>query len=496
MSKIEIKDLTFAYGEQNIFEQANVQLDDHWKLGLVGRNGRGKTTLLKILRGGLKTQAKINVQIDFTYFPQLVEHPADLTIDVLQALTTAEMWQIEKELHMLQVDVDAVLWRPFSSLSGGEQTKCLLALLFANKGTFALIDEPTNHLDQVSRRIVADYLQRKDAYIVVSHDRAFLNQVTDHILAIEKTQLRLYQGNYATYADEKEQRDQYEINQNQKLQGEIKRLKQTAQDKERWSNTRESDKYGDRHIKGSGAIGDTGFIGARSARVMKKAKNLEKRMQKGIEEKSQLLQDLEQASDLNINFQPEHHRTLLHVEQFSLGFENLLFDKLDFDLNRGKIVALSGANGSGKSTLFKRLLGVTDSQSVGILTMPERLKISVVRQQPDNTGYLNDFAEDQHLDLSAFLNNFRKLGLERNVLSQPIETMSQGQQKEVELARSLTEPANLYLWDESLNYLDTFNQEQLMALLKRAQPSMLLIEHDQAFITAVTKKLITLKLPR
>ena len=121
---------------------------------------------------------------------------------------------LERELNLMKVDPE-LIWQPFNSLSGGEQTKILLALSFINKNSFPLIDEPTNHLDEDYRMQVIAYLQQhSNGYIVVSHDRAFLNQVTNHILAIENTEIHLYQGNFDSYEDTKTKRDKFNQDKN------------------------------------------------------------------------------------------------------------------------------------------------------------------------------------------------------------------------------------------------------------------------------------------
>ena len=496
MSKIELKKLSFAYsGQQAMFNDVSLVIDENWHLGLVGRNGRGKTTLLKLILNQLEYSGKVVAPFEFIYFPQKVSNPRALAYQIAETIANFEQWELERELRLLQVSPD-ILWRPYQLLSGGEQTKLLLALLFLEAGKFPLIDEPTNHLDITGRQVVAQYLKSKSGYIVVSHDRSFLNEVTDHIIAIEKSDLILYQGNFSVYEHEKALRDQFELNQNERLKGEIGRLEKTAKEKTSWSNHREGDKFGSAKIKGSGSILDTGFIGARSARMMKKAKNLEKRMNNQIESKSQLLKNIEAVDDLSINYQKSRYIRLLQASHFSLSFatkSQLLFKPISFELTKGTRLAITGDNGSGKSSILKYLVNEFQGQSVGELTMATGLKISYIRQNfEDNQGYLAAFASTNHLDYSIFLNQLKKLGMERSVFNQRIETMSMGQRKKVELAKALTEPANLYVWDEPLNYLDVFNHQQLEDLILKTMPSMIFVEHDAAFIKKIANQTIKL----
>lgn len=496
MTTIEIKNLTFGFDVQttNLFEQTNLTIQSEWKLGLIGRNGRGKTTLLKLLMGEYTYSGKIEHQLNFTYFPQKVQDKTQLTYYVLQELSDFEQWKIERELNLLQVDSD-ILWRPFHSLSGGEQTKVLLALLFVDDVNYPLIDEPTNHLDVMARQQVAAYLKaKKQGFIVVSHDRSFVDEVVDHVLSIEKSQLVLYQGDFSVYEEQKGLRDQFEQEQNVKLKKEIGRLKQTAAEKAEWSRGRERDKLGSPNKPGSGAIYDTGAIGARAARTMKRSKAIVKRMEDQATEKEKLLKDMEYIEPLSMNYQVTHRKKLLTVQELQLSYgERKLFSPLTFDINQGDRLAIQGPNGSGKSSVIQHLLGIFQGEVTGEVIQPQGVTISYVRQNyEDNRGTLQEFAEEHQLSYQELLNNLWKLGVERKVFQNRIEEMSMGQRKRVELAKSLATPAELFIWDEPLNYLDVFNHKQLEEVIQLVQPTMLIVEHDRTFLNKVATKIIPL----
>ncbi|MFS1313413.1 ribosomal protection-like ABC-F family protein [Enterococcus faecalis] len=493
MSNIEIHNLTFGYTDQLIFQNASINIDDKWKLGLVGRNGRGKTTLLKIIMGQIKSEINVKSKKHFVYFPQEIQEHNQLTLFVLQELALFEQWKLERELKLLEVDL-STLWRPFNSLSGGEQTKMLLALLFLDENdTYPLIDEPTNHLDKASREKVAAYLAEKKGYILVSHDRNFLNKTTDHTLAIERADLQMYAGNFAVYEKEKRLRDLTEKAQDDKLKKEIGRLKQTAREKEVWSRNLEATKSRKkRGFDSETKRVDKGYIGRKSANMMQKSKNLEKRMKEDIVAKELLLKNWEDVPDLEMIVLESHHKRLLTAENLTAGFEELLFQPVSFILEKGEVIAFTGENGIGKSSLMKVITGKFTGRYNGSLELNNNLVVSEVRQIAYNRGFLSEFAKEENLDLEIFMNNLRKLGIEREVFNQKIENMSQGQQRKIELARSLTQPAHIYLWDEPLNYLDVFNQEQIIKTIKKSKPSMIIIEHDESFIERVADKKIEL----
>lgn len=483
MGQIEIKNLTFGFDTQlaYLFDHANLILDSQWKLGLIGRNGRGKTTLLRLLLGEYKYSGEITHTLSFTYFPQSISDKNQLTYYVLQAFGEFEQWKLERELTLLNMKTD-ILWQTFATLSGGEQTKVLLAVLFINESDLILIDEPTNHLDEQSRRQVADYLKiKKQGFILVSHDRNFLNEVIDHVLAIEKSKLVLYKGNFFVYEKQKDRKDNYEKEQNKKLKAEINRINTSAKDVSEWAKQREN-------------ISKDASSRRAAKKLAKRAKGIQKRTEEKKIEKEELLKDIEHIDRLNIHYLPnKDHNRLITAENFQLLYNRPLFQPLSFELNKGDRFAIQGSNGSGKSSIIQHFCGNFTGIATGSLWRAQNLSISLVRQNyEDNYGTLDDFAKRYHLSLEDLLSTLVKLGVERNVFHTKIEMMSMGQRKRVELAKSLVTPAELFIWDEPLNYLDVFNQYQIESLIQEIQPTMLIVEHDHHFIQKIATSTIDL----
>ena len=200
MSLIQVSNLTFAYdgSYENIFENVSFQIDTNWRLGFTGRNGRGKTTFLNLLLGKYEYRGSISASVDFSYFPFDVQDKRVFAMDVVEQIVPEyQYWQLAREMNALQLD-EEVLYRPFETLSNGEQTKLMLAVLFLRENNFLLIDEPTNHLDIQGREIVSRYLNSKKGFILVSHDRVFLDGCVDHILSINKTNIEVQRGNFST----------------------------------------------------------------------------------------------------------------------------------------------------------------------------------------------------------------------------------------------------------------------------------------------------------
>lgn len=499
MSNIKISNLSFKYSDsiENIFNNLNLDLDSSWKLGLVGRNGRGKTTFLNLLQGKLQGTGAIQSKLEFNYFPLNVKNKEQLILYALEEHVQFDQWELERELNLMQVDTN-LIWQPFNTLSGGEQTKVLLALSFINKDAFPLIDEPTNHLDEKSRIQVVRYLQKhSQGYIVVSHDRDFLNQITNHILAIEHTEIHLYQGNYASYEDTKEKRDKFNQEKNEKLRGQIKALNESRQRIKGYSLQSENNKKASAHKNEIHADINKGFFGHKAAKIMKRSKNIERRMDKDIQDRKGLMTNVESVPELEMNFQPNYHSTLLETRHLDLKVKDKkLFKDLNLIIRNRGIVSLEGKNGAGKSTFLKSILNKsTDVTYQGILNLTNGLRVSYLPQDfVEYSGTLAEFSQKEHLSYEKILNVFRKMGFPRSSFETRIEEMSIGQQKRVSIAKSLVEEADFYLWDEPANYLDVFNQDQLIDVLRKTKPAMLLVEHDEYFISQVASKRIELKI--
>ena len=492
MSQITIQNLHFTYDGDHtpVFEGLNLQLDTSWKLGLVGRNGRGKTTLLRLLAGELEGRGTISLRQSCLRWPKPVADPDRRTLDILlEGVPPEDEWKIYRELSLLGLS-EEILDRPFSTLSGGEQTRALLAALFLDEGAYPMIDEPTNHLDGPGRALVADYLKNLDrGFLLVSHDRAFLDGCVDHILALNPTGPELVRGTFSSWFKDKEDRDRGEAARNEKLRGEIRRLEQAAKRTSGWSDRVEQTKYGS---KNSGLRPDRGFIGHKAAKMMQRAKNIEDRQQRAIEEKSALLKDIERADSLKLTPLAHHSDRLLEGRDLAVAYPGMDARPVSFTLRRGERLCLDGGNGSGKTSLLRLVLG-EEVPHAGTLFRASGLKISYVPQRADHLeGNPVAWAEGQGIDLTQFLTILRKLDFSRELFSRNMSEYSAGQQKKVLLAASLCQSAHLYLWDEPLNYIDLFSRMQIEELLLQYRPTLLFVEHDRVFRERIATETIEL----
>lgn len=534
MSIIEIKDLSFSYGGEDtpLFSSVCLDLDTDWRLGLIGRNGRGKTTFLKILLGELEHQGQIQSARSFDYFPAPVFDKGLPALEVarciiapftqwegeMQALlqevtdenlarygeleslyAAAEGYEIDEMIYMetgrLGV-VPSALERAYYSLSGGEQIKIMLAAMFLKKDKFLLIDEPTDHLDREGRLAVSKWLASKKGFILVSHDREFLDASIDHVLSINRSSIELQAGNYTSWKENRQRQDNYEAVQNEKLQKDIERLQKAVKQTENWSLQGEKTKKGKASVaaiqKGAGSL-DRGYVGHKAEKMMQRSKAIEKRKNRQIEEKKQMLLDVEEVDPLKFHLLPSPRKRLLtldHVD-FSYPGRGLLSD-INLSIEEGQRLAIQGPNGCGKTTLLKLIAGALQP-TAGKRSSVQDLQISFVSQQTDFLqGSLRAYCQRENLDETLLLTLLRKLDFERDAFARDMERYSAGQKKKVLLAASLAKPCQLFVWDEPLNYIDILSREQLEKAILAYQPTLVFVEHDQAFVQAVSTRILDL----
>ena len=492
MSTIKIENLTFSYYGyvKPVFENVSFSFDTNWKTGLIGRNGIGKSTLFKLLLNQEVYQGKISKSVDFSKFPPNLSDTSKLGIELYKELISdEEEWKLFGELNLLNVE-ESLVYRRFETLSKGEQTKILLAILFTREDGFLLIDEPTNHLDMHGRKIVSEYLKSKKGFLLISHDRDFLDGCINHVISINRNSIDIQSGNFTSWYENKLMKDQFEISKNEKLRRDIKRLKEAARQCQIWSDKIEKTKNG---VKISGVKPDKGYIGHKAAKMMKRSKNLENRQNKAIEEKQNLLKDIETKENLLLH--PLHHRKnpLISVSNLSSYYgEKQILRNVSFEIKQGDIVAIYGSNGSGKSTLIKILLGL-NHEYTGEVNLASNLEISYIPQDTsDLTGSLNEYIHKQDVDKTLCKTILRKLDFSRELFEMDMKNYSNGQKKKVLIAVSLSKPAHLFVWDEPLNYIDVISRIQIEEVIREAKPTLIFVEHDRRFVENVVNKIIQL----
>lgn len=539
MSQIQVTDLTYGYegSFDTVFENVSFGIDTDWKLGLIGRNGKGKTTFLNLLRGKYKYEGNITSSAVFDYFPYQIsekqmENCASLFLEEVKP--GCEEWRVIVELGKLHADAE-LLYRPFKSLSHGEQTKVLLAVLFSVENDFLLIDEPTNHLDMHARECVKEYLCGKKGFILVSHDRDILDACIDHVLVLNRKTIEVQSGNFSSWWENKTRMDHFAMEENEKHLKEIASLKQAAARSRKWADKNEATKIGYDPVKEHDRSGATrAYIGAKTKKMQSRVTQYERRMEREIQEKEGLLQDIEQPVSLKLMPLSYHKERLISCQELSVryeGAEDDVLKNLTFELVQGERVFLHGENGCGKSTLIKTILqqvnmrqtgygsqdmqqtrenmqqisgGQTNIQrsgsshanllvTAGEICTASNLVVSYINQDTSFLrGDIRDFCRERNLEESLFFALLRQLDMERTQFEKRLEEFSEGQKKKVLIAASLMTPAHVYIWDEPLNYIDVFSRMQIEQLLLRYQPTMILVDHDIRFQEKIATRVVEL----
>ncbi|MBR1390494.1 MAG: ABC-F type ribosomal protection protein [Lachnospiraceae bacterium] len=508
MSQISVNHLTFHYegSFDNIFEDVSFSIDTNWKLGFIGRNGKGKTTFLNLLLGKYPYQGSISATAAFDYFPyqltqdQMQSPAADFLGEIKAG---CEEWRVICELTELGESAE-LLYRPYETLSPGERTKILLAVLFSGENDFLLIDEPTNHLDQEARESVKNYLASKKGFLLVSHDRDLLDGCIDHVLVLNRQTIEVARGDFSGWWENKQRKDQFAMAENEKHRREIDKLRQTAMRTAGWADKNERSKIGYDPVKENDrSISTRAYIGAKTKKMQSRVKQLEKRIDREIEEKEGLLVDMEKPVDLKLMPLTHHKNILVNIRDYTLtypGSAHPVFTHLTFTISQGERIALHGENGCGKSTLIRMILqktGFGDTElpmrEEGICETASGLVVSYVCQDTSGLkGTVSEFCEKRNLNQSLFCSILRQLDFERVQFLKDMEEYSEGQKKKVLLAASLLTPAHLYIWDEPLNYIDVFSRMQIEKLLLEYQPTMLFVEHDVRFRERIATKTVEL----
>ncbi len=524
MAQLNVSDLTFAYegSFDNIFEKVSFSIDTDWKLGFIGRNGKGKTTFLRILLGGLEYEGSISTSTVFDYFPYELgdddpEKCASELFDKWKA--DVENWRVLVELSELNIDPE-VLYRPIKTLSFGERTKVMLAVLFAGDNEFLLIDEPTNHLDAQSRESVKAYLKKKKGFILVSHDRDLLDAVIDHVLVLNRESIEVQTGNFSSWWENKEKADAFAKAENEKHLKEIGKLKEAADRASRWAEKNENTKIGFDPVKEPERnISTRAYIGAKTKKMQSRVKSFENRIDREIEEKEGLLNDIENVKDLKVMPLEYYKERLIECRDFSLKYQGTdanVLSGLTFECKQGERAFLRGENGCGKSSLIKAILmkasgyntdrdefrlkefgmkasDVDKIETQGTLNVGANLKISYINQDTSHLkGNLKDYSKYRGLDYTLLLALLNQLDFNKVQYSKNMEDFSEGQKKKVLIASSLLTQAHLYIWDEPLNYIDVFSRMQIEKLIETYAPTMLIVEHDVRFTEKISTKIIDL----
>nr|WP_131086244.1 ABC-F type ribosomal protection protein CplR [Clostridioides difficile] len=472
MLLVKVENLKKYYADKLILDIDKLEILENDKIGLVGSNGQGKTTLLKAILG------EIEIDEGYTYLTGSYSY-------ISQSENNIEACSHSKEKSLLNAPDKFEEY-----LSGGEKVKLKIADALSNKKNIIIADEPTSNLDKKSIGVLEDMFKRHEgALLLISHDRRFLDELCTTILELEDGKLKAYKGNYTDYLmqkDEEVKRADFEY---QEYVKEKKRLEKALLYKKALSDgiRKTPKRMGNSEARLHKMGGQTN-----KKKLDSNVKAIKSRIDKlEVKNKPKV------SKEINIKIQDGMEiisKNLVEVKDMTLKLENkLLLDNVSFKIKRGKKIALLGDNGCGKSTLIKEILAdkndnikINDKVKVGYFDQNQSLldeEKSVLYNTKVNSSFDESFIR---INLSLF-------GFKGDDVYKKVKVLSGGEKVKIALCKIILEDNNFLVFDEPTNYLDIKSMEALEKALINTDKTMLIVSHDRVFVSHICNYIIEIK---
>lgn len=515
MAVLSVHNLEMSFSERVLFSQVSFDIESSDKVGFIGVNGVGKTTLFKILCGKMEQTGgdfftSKNLKIGYmeqhacsnsentvynellSVFPHLIKMEEEidrLNLDLEMGRSDEKTIVRQTELMEQFTAMDGLVYKsrtasaltglgfkqedfnmPVKKLSGGQRSKLSLAKLLLSGSDIILLDEPTNHLDINSVSWLESFIRDfKGAVIIISHDRYFLDTVTNKTMELEHEKLQMYNGNYTEFIRKKEEAKKAAENKYKKDMAEIKRIEGIIEQQKRWNRE-------------------------------KNIKTAESKQKEIDRIKENLVVPESELENIKFKFQPnkESGNDVLMCEGVSKTFgEKKIFENVNMHIRKGEKVFIVGSNGCGKTTLFRIIMGTVPADR-GEIDFGAKVETEYFDQMQENLN-MEKTAMDEIWDeypkmtqtqvrtsLGAFL-------FKDDEVFKPINQMSGGERARVSLLKLMLGGGNFLLLDEPTNHLDTTSREALEESLKSYEGTMLIISHDRYFINKLADRILELK---
>ena len=504
MIDISVSNLTkeFEVGKK-ILDGLTFQVDQGERVGLLGKNGAGKTTVFKIITGEMDYddgQVMTAPGKTVGLISQIPVYPPEYTVEDVLSTAFSKLHRMEEEMAALTAkmgeDSDPALLRRygelsaafeakggydtatelnkvcngleipqsmreqlFSALSGGEKTRVNLARLILEDTDILLLDEPTNHLDLRATEWLEEYLDKfKGTVLAISHDRWFLDKVVRRVIEIVDGRAEFYEGNYSFYVVEKERRYQEQLKQYEKEQAKIGQLEKAAEQLRIWA-----------------------YSG--NDKIFKRAQSMEKRI-----ERMRTTDKPKKERKLDIRFGERDFRgdEVMVIKGLAKRFDGrTLFSDVNLLVEGGERIALLGDNGTGKSTLIKILMG-EEPPSEGKIRMGPTVKIGYLPQiihfsHPER-NLVDTMIYDLDCSTQTARNRLAAFNFRGEDVFKPVSALSGGEQSRLRLCMLMDEKINLLILDEPTNHLDVASREWIEEAVEDYEGNLLFVSHDRYFI--------------
>lgn len=531
MIALSVNNLSKSFGATTIFQGLSMDVHEGERLGLIGPNGCGKTTVMKILMGKEDYEGTVAYKKGITvgYLNQMPDYDEDMSVRDVMTLAFRPLLQIKAQMHRYESDMGtmegieleraltaygdlshrfeqqggyemetqlgkiaeglsippSMQVQTFGQLSGGEKTRVELAKTLLEAPDVLLLDEPSNHLDMSAIEWLEEFLKAyAGTAIVVSHDRYFLDRVVTRVIEMSFDKLTVYHGNYSYYVVEKERRFLIDMKFYENQQKQIKRVEEQIKRYRIWGTMRDSEK------------------------MFKKAKELEKRLEK-MDKVDRPRFDNAKVK-FAFNSKNRSGKRVLMVEDLAKSFDDkLLFRDVSFDLFFGESLCMVGGNGTGKSTILKMLIQeAIDEEHVwinhqdvhdathldrGVITFGSRIKVGYLAQEvtflDENMTLLEYFTDLHNLPNSQARNELAKVLFVKEDINKKIGSLSGGEKSRLKMCSLMFEKVNLMILDEPTNHLDIDSREILEETLIEYPGTILFVSHDRYFIAKIANRM-------
>ncbi|CEN85912.1 ABC-F family ATP-binding cassette domain-containing protein [Paraclostridium sordellii] len=519
MIVLSCNNLNKSFGIDTVLENISFTVNEGDKVGIIGVNGTGKTTLFKVLSGiygydsgdiylgkGVEIgylEQNTNFQSDKTIYEEVLEVFSDLMemekyirnleIKISEESSNPQSKELDKLMneysHKLELfselngygyksEVKGILkglgfsdedmQTPINILSGGEKTRVLLSKLLLKNPSLLLLDEPTNHLDSDAIEWLEVFLkQYKGTVIIISHDRYFLDQVVNRVFEIHNKRLKTYNGNYSKFIELSKVEKELEVKKYEDQQKEIKKQEESIE-----------------RLKAYGR-----------EKHLKRARSKEKMLDKvDVLDKPDVFR---KKASIQFNPAVSSGNDVLEVKDLSMGYgERILFKDINFNIYRGEKVALIGANGIGKSTLFKIIMNeivpLTGNTKLGTNVHVDYFHQEQKTLNLDNTIIDEIWNDHPNLNQTTLRNMLGSFLFEDEEVFKKISTLSGGERARVAILKLILSNSNFLLLDEPTNHLDIDSKEVLEEALLNYTGTLFTISHDRYFLNTVVDKILVL----
>lgn len=511
---LEVENLNLTFEKKVIFNNASFRVLENEKIGIIGNNGVGKTTLINVLCGKILPDSgkiEFNHKIKVGYLDQYMKIDKNLTIDEYLKFAFKDLYELDerltKELEELSKTTDDVLLdrlvrstnslretlenadfyalnskilriatglgvtnyglnNKLGNLSGGQKMKVILTKLLLEQPDLLILDEPTNFLDSVHVDWLVKYLKEyKGNFIIVSHNSEFLNEVVNVVLELEFGKITRFKGNYQNYLVKKaiivENNEKAYIAQKR----EIKAL---------------SDYIEKNRVKTSTA---------RQAQSRQKKLDKIERIDKPKSDDIHL--------NLSFNYKPIFSHKFLEVSNLEIGYDSSLLPPISFTIKSGEKLAITGFNGIGKSTLLKTLVGILKPIDGNFRFVDDAMIAYFEQEHNFDDPKITPLQEISNLyplkNESEIRSLLARCGLRGSITLQPIKTLSGGEQAKLKLCKIMLTKANVLILDEPTNHMDINAKEDLLMALKKYQGTIIFATHEQSFVEKLATKVYNIE---